>query len=147
MKHLLFYSSVFLFMLSPLSRLAAQNYNNVQQHQCLKCHSNQTYTFFNSLMEYEEKKLMNPYYIIDTVGLKTGVHSAFDCTDCHSYEYSEYPHKAAIKLEPLPTCLDCHGGSESSFQFEQIQEEFQKSVHYQIYGDNFNCAKCHDQHT
>jgi len=144
----LIYLSVFFFVISLVPKLSAQTYyDNAEEHQCLKCHSSQTYTFFNTLMEYEEKKLMNPYYIIDSVGLKSGVHSVFDCTDCHSYEYTDYPHRAGIKLEPLPTCLDCHAGSESDFQFERIQEEFQKSVHYEVYGDNFTCAKCHDQHT
>jgi hypothetical protein len=148
MKQRLIYISFLFLLVGSLSGLKAQTYyDNAKEHQCLKCHSSQTFAFYNSLMEYEEKKLMNPFYIMDTVALKTGVHSAFDCTDCHSYEYSEYPHKAAIKLEPLPTCLDCHGGGGSDYQFEQIQEEFQKSVHYEVYGDNFSCAKCHDQHT
>jgi len=127
----------------------AQNYEDAQNHQCLKCHANQSYTFHNDLMDIQEKRLMNPYYIIDTVALKTGVHHLFDCTDCHSYEYSTYPHNAELKLEPLATCLDCHGGDESfaSYQFEKIDEEFQKSIHYKIYGDNFTCSKCHSQHT
>jgi hypothetical protein len=100
-------------------------------------------------METEDKKLMNPYYIIDTVSLKQGVHNPLDCTDCHSYEYSTYPHASNIKLEPLATCLDCHGGDDSfaKYQFEKIDEEFKKSVHYNAYGDNFTCAKCHSQHT
>ncbi len=130
-------------------QLYSQSYEDAQHHQCLKCHSNQTYTFHNDLMDTQEKRLMNPFYIIDTVALRTGVHNQFDCTDCHSYEYSTYPHAANLKLEPLATCLDCHGGDESfaTYQFEKIQEEFQKSVHYQVYGDNFTCSKCHSQHT
>jgi hypothetical protein len=129
--------------------VSAQNYDDAQNHVCLKCHSNQSYTFHNSLMETEDKKLMNPYYIIDTVSLKQGVHNPLDCTDCHSYEYSTYPHASNIKLEPLATCLDCHGGDDSfaKYQFEKIDEEFKKSVHYNAYGDNFTCAKCHSQHT
>jgi hypothetical protein len=92
---------------------------------------------------------MNPYYILDTLALTNGVHKTFDCTDCHSYEYSTYPHQANLKLEPLGTCLDCHGGDEAfaSYQFERIDEEFKKSVHYKAYGDNFTCSKCHSQHT
>ncbi|MCY1723387.1 cytochrome c3 family protein [Prolixibacteraceae bacterium Z1-6] len=127
----------------------AQYYNDAQNHACLKCHSNQSYKFHNSLLETEEKKLMNPYYIIDTTALKLGVHNQFDCTDCHSYDYTTYPHNAELKLEPLGTCLDCHGGDESfaRYQFEVIDEEFRKSVHYQLYEDNFTCAKCHSQHT
>jgi len=148
MKHRLIYISFIFLVVFSFSEINAQTYyDNAEEHQCLKCHSSQTYTFHNSLMEYEEKKLMNPFYIMDTVALKTGVHSAFDCTDCHSYEYSEYPHKGAIKLEPLPKCLDCHGGSDTPFQFDKIHEEFEKSVHYQVYGDNFSCSKCHNIHT
>jgi len=92
---------------------------------------------------------MNPYYILDTVAMRQGVHNQFDCTDCHSYEYSTYPHKAELKLEPLATCLDCHAGDEATakYQFEKIDVEFKKSIHYQVYGENFTCSKCHSQHT
>jgi hypothetical protein len=95
------------------------------------------------------KRLMNPYYILDTVALTSGVHKQFDCTDCHSSEYATYPHQANLKLEPLSTCLDCHGGDASfaTYQFEKIDEEFKKSVHYKMSGEDFTCAKCHSQHT
>ncbi|MGQ8338462.1 cytochrome c3 family protein [Sunxiuqinia sp. A32] len=139
---------VFIYCCVSLSS-KAQYYDDPQQHQCLKCHSNQTYTFHNDLMDTEEKRLMNPYFVLDTVALKNGVHKVFDCVDCHSYEYTTYPHAANLKLEPMATCLDCHGGDESfaSYQFERIQEETQKSIHHQVYGDNFTCSKCHSQHT
>ena len=140
---------LFFLCLSSSVRTLAQYYDTPKEHDCLKCHSQQTYSFHNELMGTDDKKLMNPYYIIDTLGLREGVHKQFDCTDCHSYDYTTYPHNANLKLEPLATCLDCHGGDESfaSYQFDKIQEEFQKSVHYQAYGDNFSCAKCHSQHT
>ena len=140
---------LFVFLSSLSNRLEAQYYDDPENHACLKCHSSQTYTFHNDLMESEEKKLMNPYYIIDTMALKLGVHKSFDCTDCHSYEYTTYPHNASLKLEPLGTCLDCHGGDDTyaKYQFEKIEEEFKKSIHYEVYGDNFTCAKCHSQHT
>lgn len=127
----------------------AQSYEDAKHHKCLRCHSSQTYSFHNDLMDTEEKRLMNPYYIIDTVALANGVHHNFDCTDCHSFEYETYPHAANLKLEPMMTCLDCHGGDESfaSYQFERIDEEVHKSIHYQVYGDVFTCSKCHSQHT
>jgi hypothetical protein len=127
----------------------AQSYENAKHHQCLKCHSNSTYTFLNSVKGLEEKRLMNPYFILDTVAMSNSVHKQFDCTDCHSSEYVTYPHNGNLKLEPLNSCLDCHGGDESyaKYQFEKIETEFKKSVHYEIYGDNFTCSKCHNQHT
>lgn len=139
--------SIFFYCTSSHSK--AQSYQDAKHHQCLKCHSNQSYSFFNTVKNKDEKRLMNPYFILDTVALTHGVHKPFDCTDCHSSEYATYPHQANLKLEPLSTCLDCHGGDASfaSYHFERIDEEFKKSVHYKVYGDNFTCSKCHSQHT
>jgi predicted CXXCH cytochrome family protein len=130
--------------------LKAQSvYDDAKNHACLKCHSTQIISFHNEIVGKDLKKLMNPYYILDTTAIKSGVHQNFDCMDCHSYEYSTYPHLANLKLEPLPNCLDCHGGDPtySTYQFERIDEEFQKSVHFKVSGDDFSCGKCHDQHT
>ena len=136
-----------LFFSSP--HLNAQSYQDPQHHACLKCHSNQSYSFHNDVTDKEVKRLMNPYYILDTVAISAGVHKSFDCTDCHSSEYEVYPHQATLKLEPLSTCLDCHGGDESyaKYKFEEIQAEVEKSVHHKVYGENFSCSKCHNQHT
>jgi hypothetical protein len=131
------------------SQSPAQPYEDPANHDCLKCHANQSYSFNNELMETVERRLMNPYLILDTIALRHGVHKAFDCVDCHSYDYMSYPHPAELKLEPLATCLDCHAGDEAyaQYEFEKIDEEVQKSVHYQVYGESFTCAKCHNQHT
>ncbi len=139
----------FLLVLGTFLHANAQSYQNAQHHQCLKCHSNQTYSFFNSVKGKDEKRMMNPYFILDTVALSAAVHKPFDCTDCHSSEYGTYPHQSNLKLEPLSTCLDCHGGDASfaSYHFERIDEEFRKSIHFQVSGENFNCSKCHSQHT
>ena len=131
------------------SHLNAQSYQDPQHHACLKCHSNQSYSFHNDVTDKEVKRLMNPYYVLDTVAISAGVHKSFDCTDCHSSEYEVYPHQATLKLEPLSSCLDCHGGDESyaKYKFEEIQAEVEKSVHHKVYGENFSCSKCHNQHT
>jgi len=115
---------------------------------CLKCHTNQTFTFKNTLTKHDDKRMMNPLYILDKDHFAKGVHAKFKCTDCHSAEYSKYPHNAELKLEPLSTCLDCHGGDKkyAAYQFEKIDEEFQKSVHFQKSGESFTCSKCHNQH-
>lgn len=115
---------------------------------CLKCHTHQTFTFKNTLTEQMDKRMMNPLYILDKDHFATGVHAKFKCTDCHSADYGTYPHNAELKLEPLSSCLDCHGGDEkyAVYQFEKIDEEFQKSVHFQRSGESFTCSKCHNQH-
>jgi predicted CXXCH cytochrome family protein len=139
---LLFYGSSF--------GIKAQSvYDDAKNHVCLKCHSTQIISFQNEVIGKEQKKLMNPYYLIDTMGIKAGVHQNFDCTDCHSYEYAAYPHNGNLKLEPMNSCLDCHGGdpTHDTYQFDRINEEFQKSVHFKVSGEDFTCGKCHNQHT
>jgi hypothetical protein len=140
---------ILIFYMSSLNLKAQTVYDDAKNHVCLKCHASQIIKFQNEVTAKEQKKLMNPYYIIDTLGLKAGVHKSFDCTDCHSYDYSVYPHDGNLKLSPMSTCLDCHAGDPSydSYQFEKINEEFQKSVHFKVSGEDFTCGKCHNQHT
>ncbi|WP_372639838.1 cytochrome c3 family protein [Ancylomarina sp.] len=134
-------SLLLLFLASFALNLKADN-------DCLRCHSNQTHTIYNDWTERNEKRLMNPYFILDSLRVKAGVHGSFNCIDCHSSDYETYPHQGDLKLEPLSTCIDCHGGDENfaDYKFEQIEEEFKKSTHARALGDQFTCSKCHDQH-
>jgi 5-methylcytosine-specific restriction endonuclease McrA len=45
--------------------------------------------------------------------------------------------------------MDCHAYDEeyAEYHFEEIQEEYQKSVHAKRLGNNFSCWDCHDPHT
>lgn len=140
---------LFLTSLHISLQLGAQSYEDPENHDCLKCHARQTYSFDNELMGTVEKRLMNPYFILDTMALRHGVHHTFDCTDCHSFDYTTYPHPSTLKLEPMATCLDCHGGDETfaKYEFEKIDEDVKKSIHYQVYDEIFTCSKCHSQHT
>ncbi len=141
---------ILIFLITAWGALKAQShYDIAKDHVCLKCHASQIITFQNEVIGKEVKKLMNPLYILDTVAIKASVHGAFDCTDCHSFEYTTYPHEASLKLSPMATCLDCHGGDPtySTYQFDRIDEEFQKSVHFEKIGENFSCGACHNQHT
>ncbi len=144
MYFFLFYSCLTAGSLNGQDQLAIKEDAKV----CLDCHGKQTFILHNTLTGQDEKRLMNPYYIIDTVQYLGGVHRSFTCTDCHSMDYGSYPHNGELKLEPLSTCLDCHGGDETyaKFQFERIDEEFQKSVHFMKSGESFSCSKCHNQH-
>lgn len=141
---------LFLFALTlNCLTLQAEEKNEIPDvNGCLKCHSHQTITFTNTLTKHEDKRLMNPLYILDKDHFAKGVHAKFKCIDCHSSEYDHYPHKAELKLEPLNSCLDCHGGDAkyASYKFEKIDEEFQKSIHFKKIGESFTCSKCHNQH-
>ena len=116
---------------------ASFSLNLKADNECIRCHTNQIHTIYNDWTERNEKRLMNPYYVLDSVRMKTGVHGTFACVDCHSSDYETYPHMGELKLEPLSTCIDCHGGDENfaSYQFEKIEEEFNKSTHSRVLGD------------
>jgi hypothetical protein len=51
-------------------------------------------------------------------------------------------------MEQIYNCIDCHGNDEkfARFHFEELQSEFQKSVHYKLEKEGFSCWKCHNPH-
>jgi hypothetical protein len=52
-------------------------------------------------------------------------------------------------MEEFPACIDCHGGDEdfAQYHFEEIQQEFQQSVHSTKHSNDFTCWMCHNPHT
>ncbi|MDA3954490.1 MAG: hypothetical protein PF485_12655 [Bacteroidales bacterium] len=106
---------------------------------CLKCHGHKYYSFYNKNKELNERKLMNPYFVIDSISYLQGEHKALSCSDCHSEVYETYPHKCELKIEPKLTCVDCH-------DFEEIASEVKKSVHMEAF-EAFHCELCHDPHS
>jgi len=92
---------------------------------------------------------MCPERIMDRKEFYNSNHKSFGCTDCHSAEYVNWPHDGALRMELQYNCLDCHGGDEmySRFSFEEIDADYQKSVHYKLEESGFTCWKCHDPHT
>lgn len=139
---LLFFAFTILFV--PVKSQVVAEENRL----CIECHTSQSFTIHNDWTGMDQTRLMNPFYIMDTIRFANGVHGAFQCIDCHSYEYETYPHNGDLKLEPLMTCIDCHGGDDTyaSYQFDRVEEEFEKSIHRERLGDQFTCSKCHDQH-
>ena len=76
-------------------------------------------------------------------------HRSFRCTDCHSEEYQNFPHEGILRMEYKYTCLDCHEGDDTyaHFYFEELDVEFQESVHSEKHSDDFTCWMCHNPHT
>jgi len=120
-----------------------------QNSGCLKCHGQSTYNYFNEGVDRDVKERMNPYFRVDSAEYYQANHRTFLCIDCHSYEYEEFPHSGLLRMEPKFGCLDCHAGDEeyAKYQFEQIDEAFQKSVHSSKHSEEFTCSMCHDPHT
>jgi len=133
---------------TAMAALAEEPLMREENHLCLRCHADQTYSFFNEWTQKEERRIMNPFHIIDTNLYLSGVHKSFSCIDCHSMDYETYPHARELKLEPLATCIDCHGGDDTyaQYHFDQIDADFARSVHAVKGGEHFTCGKCHNQH-
>ena len=85
--------------------------NKEENALCLKCHGNQVYPMpVDGTGETVLLKMCRGDRI-DTVAYYKGNHGTFTCTDCHSYDYTTFPHNPNLRLEQMPSCLDCHDGA------------------------------------
>jgi hypothetical protein len=126
--------------------------NNVfaeDNENCLKCHGEKMYVLTDTLLGAEKKQSMCIDNRINRNEFYNSVHWSFACLDCHSDEYNTFPHALSLRFEEYWTCLDCHGYDDNfaQYQFEKIDEEHMKSVHYTATDGNFSCWECHDPHT
>jgi len=113
---------------------------------CLKCHGEEKYLIEDTISGRNLYQIMCPDRSLDRDAYYSSVHKSFGCTDCHSYDYTTFPHPLELRFEEHFMCLDCHGYDESfaQYHFEDIEMEFQKSTHNM---EEFSCWKCHDPHS
>ena len=113
---------------------------------CLICHGEMKYIITDESSGKSLTQSMCPDRIIDRDDYYSGVHKSFGCTDCHSYDFNDFPHSVESRLEDKLLCMDCHGYDESfaQYHFESIEEEFLGSTHNI---EEFTCWKCHDPHS
>ncbi len=127
-----------------------REYQNADVNQeCLKCHGEKFYYYYNDWVERDIRERMNPFFVVDSAQFYKGTHWDFKCVDCHSEDYSGFPHSGELRMEPLYTCIDCHGGDDkfAQYKFEDIEVEYGKSVHSSRHGENYTCWMCHDPHS
>lgn len=116
---------------------------------CFKCHGQSTYSYTNENLGRQVKAIMFSERIVNRDRFYESNHKGFACTDCHSSEYTNFPHAGELRMEQMYNCIDCHGNDEkfAQFHFEEIEKEYQESVHYQYEEQGFSCWKCHDPHS
>lgn len=116
---------------------------------CFECHANEKFTYYSEEAFMDITKLMCDQYQVKRENFYLSNHGTFACTDCHSNEFTNYPHPVEAKVEQHYTCLDCHGYDEAfaQFHFEEIEAEFMESVHSERTEGDFSCWDCHDPHT
>lgn len=123
--------------------------NNTENQKCIKCHGNHTFKYMNEDFGIQIKEKMYGDRLIDTIAYAQSNHGMFKCTDCHSPEYEAFPHAGNLRMEMMYACNDCHGGDPeyAKFHFDEIEEAFYESMHYNRAPDAFNCWSCHNPHT
>ena len=133
---------------SSLDSLSDQFPSYADNEVCFTCHSGARYEYLNTETGKHYRRLMPIDKILSREIYYSSVHRNFSCTDCHSYDFNTFPHPAELIFEEHPACIDCHGGDESfaQYHFEEIEIEYQASVHYGHEGEGFSCWKCHDPH-
>ena len=122
---------------------------DADNNRCFKCHGQEKYEYTNATLGKQVKAMMCSERLIHKNEFYSSNHKSFSCTDCHSAEYVKFPHSGELRMEQKYNCIDCHGGDEkfSEYHFEDIDSEYQKSVHYKLENDGFSCWKCHNPHT
>lgn len=122
---------------------AADNENN-----CLVCHGRLIYTITDSLTGLSRKQLMSETHLIVPDMFYNSVHWSFSCLDCHSEEFRSFPHSMEARFEEPWGCIDCHGYDPNyeQYRFEEIQEEYERSIHFTETDGLVTCWKCHNPH-
>jgi hypothetical protein len=145
---------------APFYRLSAQDQNpedtvafvspfSEANERCFNGHGQGTYIYTNENLGREVKALMFSERIINRNDFYRSNHRSFGCTDCHSEEYTKFPHAGELRMEQQYNCIDCHGGDENfaRFKFEEIEAQYRQSIHFKMEEEGFSCWKCHDPHT
>jgi hypothetical protein len=120
-----------------------------ENNHCFKCHGQGMYEYTNEILGQQIKAIMCSDRIVNKEEYYESNHKSFSCTDCHSYEYVNFPHAGELRMEPKLNCIDCHGGDEAyaQYHFEEIEAEYAQSTHYKLEEYGFSCWKCHDPHS
>jgi hypothetical protein len=116
---------------------------------CLKCHGQAKYEYTNENLSRQVKALMCSERIVNRDEYYNSNHKSFSCTDCHSEQYTTFPHPGELRMEQKYNCIDCHGGDEkfAQYHFEETEADYKESVHFKLEEEGFSCWKCHNPHS
>ncbi len=133
---------------TPLRGAGQSQYADENEQNCLKCHGKLIYTLTDSVGGMTRKQLMSENNIVVPDMFYNSVHWSFNCLDCHSEGFKTFPHSIEARFETSWGCIDCHGydPNYAQYKFEEIEAEYQNSVHHTATDGLITCWNCHDPH-
>jgi Zn finger protein HypA/HybF involved in hydrogenase expression len=148
-KVVVVFGIIFLLGAFTLDDNTKKAFRNAEYNEnCFQCHGQSKYSYLNPESEQKVFQRMYAEAIVDRDLFYESNHRQFKCTDCHSEDYDTFPHPGHLRMESKYACIDCHGDDPkyTKFHFEQIESEFQLSVHSTKHSDDFTCWMCHNPH-
>jgi hypothetical protein len=94
---------------------------SADNERCLKCHGQGKYEYTNETLGKQIRALMCSERIVKREEFYKSNHKSFSCTDCHSDQYTTFPHPGELRMEQKYNCIDCHGGDEKFAQYHLRQ--------------------------
>jgi len=131
--------TAFFILLTALHTGFANEIKNAKTAYCLRCHSMETLAYRDSVTG----EIVNLY--VNFQQYQQSNHKQLECIACHTTDYSDYPHPDSVKQL---YCLDCHQEDSKfiPYQFTEIEQAFNNSVHAIESPQQFTCFSCHDPH-
>ena len=123
-------------------------YADDNENNCLVCHGRLVYSITDTTTGTIRKQLMSEHNLVVPDMFYNSVHWSFNCLDCHAEGFKTFPHPLEARFESSWGCIDCHGydPNYAQYRFEEIDAEYQRSIHYTATEGLISCWKCHDPH-
>ncbi len=134
----------------PVATRGEENsmYAGENELNCLVCHGKFVYSITDTITGEVRKQLMSENHMVVPAMFYNSVHWNFSCLDCHSEGFTTFPHPLETRFEEPWGCIDCHGYDPNyeQYRFEEIEEEYERSIHYTATEGLISCWKCHNPH-
>ncbi len=130
---------------------AGIKYGSYTNETCYRCHGSPTFGYISA--DYATVRSL----YVDKAKFIASNHGRLNCKDCHGEKYLEFPHRKDSTGKGL-YCTKCHSGQSDLFsrpeyhdkfarlRIEEIETEFNQSVHKRWQGEKMTCFSCHNPH-